>query len=119
MRLKEYLHIIDLYNSAIEEQFMKDFEELRKQAKKISSNRTPYKIQQKQPRNYSLDDLFGIKRTQKVPGLKLKSKFIDYHKVTKIKFIDIFDIDKIVPTEGLVTLLSISLRLMYINFVIY
>ena len=99
------LHLINLLNSVLEEQFIVSHKTLRTDAKqnilKIQrENRRHYNLRRKTPHKYKVGDLVAIKRTQFGPGLKFRSKFLGPYKITKIKANDTYDVEKTAITDG-------------------
>lgn len=70
-----------------------------------------YNLRRKKSRNYNLDDLVVNKRTQQGPGLKLKHKFLDPYKVTKLESNNTYNIEKthLPPKDRLILTLKLSI----------
>lgn len=105
MRQKEDLHIIDMLNSATEEQFAKERDNLREEAKRNilkiqQENRKQYNLRRKPSTKYQLGQLVAIKRTQQGPGLKLKAKYLGPYKIIRVKSNDTYDVERLSTTEG-------------------
>jgi len=76
-------------------------EDTRKQIEKVQfENKTQYNLRRRDPSKYHVNDLVTIKRTQAGPGLKLKSKYLEPHCITKVKPCNTYDVEKTGHSEG-------------------
>jgi len=76
-------------------------EDARKQIEKVQfENETQYNLRRRDPSKYHVNDLVTIKRTQAGPGLKLKSKYLEPHCITKVKPCNTYDVEKTGHSEG-------------------
>lgn len=105
MKNKEDLRIREIIEDEILEEFDERREELRQQAKqqieKIQNeNRKTYNLRRRPSRQYNLNDLVAIKRTQVGPGSKLKPKYLGPYKISRIKGKNSYDVEKVGFHEG-------------------
>ncbi|GFW65663.1 hypothetical protein TNCV_3550861 [Trichonephila clavipes] len=96
---------IVVLNDEITAQFQEQHDALCQDAKRQiykvqDENRRTYNLRRRQAHKYQLHDLVAIKRTQFGPGLKLKQKYLEPYKVTKVKHNDTYDVEKCDFVDG-------------------
>ncbi|GFV43082.1 hypothetical protein TNCV_5027721 [Trichonephila clavipes] len=105
MKSCQDIEIVELLNDEITAQFQEQRDALRQDAKKQiykvqDENRRTYNLWRRQAHKYQLHDLVAIKCTQFGPGLKLKQKYLEPYKVTKVKHNDTCDGEKCDFVDG-------------------
>ncbi|GFW02723.1 retrovirus-related Pol polyprotein from transposon 17.6 [Trichonephila clavipes] len=100
MRNKEDIQIKDLLLEEMVKELLEQREFLRNDAKKNietlqSENRKTYNRGRKKASLYKEGDLVAIQRTQFGAGLKLRPKFLDPYKVTKVNSKDRYEVEKV------------------------
>lgn len=59
-----------------------------------AENKKTYNLRRKEPKSYEVRNLVAIKGSQFGPHLKLKPKFLDPYRITKVKRGDTYDVIK-------------------------
>ena len=100
MRNKEDVHLQELIEESLLNEFDTAREEIRKQAKKQitrvqEENYRSYNKKRKKASQYNVGDLVAIARTQQGPGLKVKIKFFGPYRIIKVKGRDRYNVKKI------------------------
>ncbi|GFU56089.1 transposon Tf2-9 polyprotein [Trichonephila clavipes] len=105
IRSKEDILIKDLLLEEMAKELLEQRKFLRNDAKKNietlqSENRKTYNRRRKKASLYKEGDLVAIQRTQFGAGLKLRPKFLDPYKVTKVNSKDSCEVKKVGQHEG-------------------
>lgn len=105
MRCKEDVHLKDIIEKQMQEQFVEDRQEQRLAAKEQilktqQENQRTYNLRRRNPMKYKEGDLVAIKRTQMVPGKKLKAKYLGPYRIIKVKGNDTYNVERAVDGEG-------------------
>ncbi|GFV31902.1 uncharacterized protein TNCV_2564051 [Trichonephila clavipes] len=105
MHNKEDILVKDLLLEEMARELLEQRLFLRKDAKKNiktlqSENRKTYNRRRKKASLYKEGDLVAIQRTQFGAGLKLRPKFLDLYKVTKVNSKDRYEVEKVGQHEG-------------------
>lgn len=105
MRNPEDLHISEVLNEELINDFAENRSVCRQQAKdniaKIQAeNAKQYNKKRKEARLYTVGELVAIERTQNEKGLKFRTKMLGPYQVTKIKRNHRYEVQKIGNHEG-------------------
>lgn len=99
------LRVQQIIEEEIAEDFIEERNELRMKAKeeilKIQDeNRETFNKKRKTAKNYNVDDLVAISKTQFSTGSKLKTKNVGPYKVSRVKENDRYEVEKLEGNEG-------------------
>lgn len=105
MKSKDDLNIIKILEEEHVHVFVKKKQEMCDEAKKNilqlqEKSKKNYDRKRKAAKNYQVNDLVAIKRTQFGTGLKLRPKFFGPYRVNKVKSNDRYDVVKIGTHDG-------------------
>lgn len=108
MRRSDDIKLKEILEYEWQRQFEKSREDLRQHAKlqiaKVhDENKKSYNLRRRAPKTFANGDLVAIKRTQMIPGRKLKTKFLGPYEITKVKLNDTYDVKRIGNGDGPLT----------------
>lgn len=108
MRRADDVKLKEILDKEWQRQFDEAREELREQAKiqisKVQAeNRKSYNLRRRPASTYAEGNLVAIKRTQNIPGRKLKIKYLGPYKIKRVKSNDTYDVERVGNGEGPMT----------------
>lgn len=113
MRIPDSPDLKELIQESLIKELDEERENIREQAreniKKIQmENKSAFDSNRKAHRQYQINDMVAIKRTQYGTGLKLKGKFLGPYKVVKIQNYGRYEVEKIGQSEGPCKTITVS-----------
>ncbi|XP_041564516.1 uncharacterized protein LOC121467268 [Drosophila elegans] len=105
MRVVDIAELKEQVQQSLIEELDEEREQIRKQARDNiqalqEENRRAFDSKRKEEKQYKVNDLVAIKRTQYGVGLKLKGKCLGPYKVVKVHKHGRYDVEKVGDSEG-------------------